>query len=300
MGSKAGVVQISGRGTNVDFTIDDSAPFDEIAQRLRQYLVDNRGLWSGGTISVNAGRLMISPEQLNQLKQVIETESGLTVNRFWCSPDNLGGINYDTNGAVPIVSTSEAAATEPTAETNAATAVEPPSSRCKLKEPKSGGSRKGRAAEALFIKATFRSGESISYPGDVVVLADVNPGAEIVAEGDIVVFGSLRGMAHAGAAGDTKATIIALDLDSPRIQIGPHTGLAPAVVPGTKAKGAAPKIAYVRRRSIYVSPYVGRFTKYSRGILYEGQDHSNYFGQGWGRQDHRHSKHRHGLGNARA
>ena len=269
MGSKAGIVQVSGRGTNVDFTIDDSAPFDEVAQRLRQYLVENRGLWSGGTISVNAGRWIISPEQLNQLKQVIETESGLTVNRFWCSPDNLGGVNYDTNGAGAADPTSEAA-TGPEASTRAATAVEPPSDRHKLKEPKSGGSRKGRPAEALFIKVTFRSGESISYPGDVVVLADVNPGAEIVADGDIVVFGSLRGMAHAGAAGDTKATIIALDLNSPRIQIGPYAGLAPAVVPGTKFKGAVPKIAYVRRRSIYVSPYVGRFTKYSRGILYEG------------------------------
>ena len=263
MASRAGIVQVSGRGTNVDFTIDDSAPFDETARRLRQYLVENRELWSSGTISVNAGRWMISREQLSQLKQIIETESGLTVNRFWCSPDNLGGAKYNTNGA-------GAAASEPSSAIPAVTATEPPSNRRKLKEPKSGGSRKGRPAETLFIKATFRSGESISYPGDVVVLADVNPGAEIAAEGDIVVFGSLRGMAHAGAAGDTKATIIALELNSPRIQIGPYTGLAPTVVPGNKSRRAVPKIAYVRRRSIYVSPYVGRFAKYSRGLLYEG------------------------------
>ena len=270
MASKTGVVQVSGRGINVDFTIDDSAPFDEVAQRLRQYLVENRGLWSSGNISVNAGRWMLSPDQLSRIKQVIETESGLTVNRFWCSPDNLDGAKYDVNGPGTAGSTPAAAARKPSNPKRDEIVEEPSSNRPKLKEPKSGGSRKGLPAEALFIKATFRSGESISYPGDVVVLADVNPGAEIVAEGDIVVFGSLRGMVHAGAAGDTKATIIALELNSPRIQIGPYTGLAPTVVPGTKTTGTVPEIAYVRRRSIYVAPYAGRYAKYGRGLLYEG------------------------------
>ena len=124
--------------------------------------------------------------------------------------------------------------------------------------------------EALFVKTTFRSGESITYHGDVIVLADVNPGAEIIAEGDIVVFGRLRGMVHAGSAGDTRATIIALELDSPRIQIGPYTGLAPTIKSSSKSTRTGPKIAYSRRRSIYVSSYAGRFARYSRGILYDG------------------------------
>ena len=102
------------------------------------------------------------------------------------------------------------------------------------------------------------------------MLSDVNPGAEILAGGDIVVFGRLRGMAHAGVEGDIKATIIALELDTPRIQIGPYTGLAPATGPRSKSKATGPKIAYVRRRNVYVAPFAGRFAKYSRGILYDG------------------------------
>ena len=268
MASKTGVVQVSGRGTNVDFTIDDSAPFDQVARGLRQYLVENRGLWSSGTIGVNAGRWMLSREQLNRIKEVIEAESGLTVSRFWCSPDHLDGANHDAGVANAAVSRPPDAARQPARPERAAVVATPPSAQPKLKEPKSGGSRKGLPAEALFIKATFRSGESINYPGDVVVLADVNPGAEIAAEGDIVVFGSLRGFVHAGAAGDTKATIIALELDSPRIQIGPYTGLAPTA--GSKTMGIGPKIAYTRRRSIYVARYAGRFARYSKGVLYEG------------------------------
>ena len=270
MASKAEVVQISGRGSNVDFTIDDSAPFDQVARRLRQYLVENRSLWSKGTISVNAGRWMLSRDQLGRIKQLIETESGLTVSRFWCSPDNLDRPNTETNGtgtkdSIPDGVPHEQAKQEPTTAT-----VPAPAMRPKLKEPRSGSSRKGLPAEALFVKTTFRSGESIHYPGDVVVLADVNPGAEILAEGDIVVFGSLRGMAHAGVEGDIKATIIALDLDSPRIQIGPHIGLAPTIAPSPKSKASGPRIAYVRRSHVYVAPFAGRFARYSRGILYDG------------------------------
>ncbi|MDP6549364.1 MAG: septum site-determining protein MinC [Dehalococcoidia bacterium] len=255
---KTSVVQVSGRGTNVDFTIDDTGPFDQVSQRLREYLVENQRLWSSGTISVNAGQRIHFRDQLSRIKEVIEAESGLTVGRFWCSPADLDGASAPSTAERPP-------------EPASPKAVEAsPASQPSVRLAGSAGSLKGVPGEALFIKETFRSGESIIYAGDVVVLADVNPGAEITADGDIVVFGCLRGLAHAGAGGDPKATVIALELDSPRIQIGPYIGLAPTTGQGPKTKGAGSRIAYVRRRSIYVSPFTGRFAKYSRGILYEG------------------------------
>jgi len=134
--------------------------------------------------------------------------------------------------------------------------------------------RESRQDTALFVKSTCRSGESIHYRGDVVVLGDVNPGAEIVATGDITVFGALRGLAHAGSGGLTKAAIIAYRLESPRLQIGPYAAVASnpgeAAEEIDKSTGAGPMIAYVRRRSIFVAPFVGRSARYSRGILYEG------------------------------
>ena len=267
MASQAEVVQVSGRGTNVDFTIDDSAPFDQVTRRLRRYLMENRELWSRGSISVNAGKWILSREQLGRIRQVIESESGLTVSRFWCSPDHLDRANFDTNGNGRVDSVPEEFALKRADGETTAAGLSMPS---KLKAPKSGSSSKGLPTEALFVKTTFRSGESIHYPGDVVVLSDVNPGAEILAGGDIVVFGSLRGLAHAGVEGDIKATIIALELDSPRIQIGPYSGLAPASGPKSKSKSTGPKIAFVRRRNVYVAPFKGRFAKYGRGILYDG------------------------------
>jgi septum site-determining protein MinC len=72
---------------------------------------------------------------------------------------------------------------------------------------------------ALFINRTLRSGTRVEFPGHVVVLGDVNPGAEIVAEGNVIIWGRLRGMVHAGSKGNRKAVICALDLSPTQLRI---------------------------------------------------------------------------------
>jgi septum site-determining protein MinC len=74
-------------------------------------------------------------------------------------------------------------------------------------------------ATALFLNKTLRSGTRIEFSGHVVVVGDVNPGAEIVAEGNVLVWGRVRGMIHAGAKGDTSAYICALDLSPTQLRI---------------------------------------------------------------------------------
>ncbi len=72
---------------------------------------------------------------------------------------------------------------------------------------------------ALFLNRTIRSGTRIEFSGHVVVLGDVNPGAEIVADGNVIIWGRLRGMVHAGAKGNRKAVICALDLSPTQLRI---------------------------------------------------------------------------------
>jgi septum site-determining protein MinC len=81
--------------------------------------------------------------------------------------------------------------------------------------------------EAIVIRRTLRSGTSIHYPGHVVVIGDVNPGAEIIAEGDVVVWGRLRGMVHAGADGDVAAVVCALDLTPTQLRIAEKIAIPP-------------------------------------------------------------------------
>ena len=268
-------VRLAARGSDISFVIDSDTPFDQVAEELRDHLASNGGLFSEGTISVDAGRRLLRPGELASIRQIIEDRSGLTVSRFWCSPDALDRASCVVESLPPEA---------PTLPPPDLTALEVPtlepffgpgdaSYDTTVSEKTSGKPAKGHSrnrSEALLIKATFRSGEIVEHPGDVVVMADVNPGAEIHADGDIVVLGALKGLVHAGASGDTRAVIIAMDLASPRIQIGPYDSIAPPGKRSPKSPASGPKIAYVRRRSIYVAPFVGRFAKYTKGVPYEG------------------------------
>lgn len=69
------------------------------------------------------------------------------------------------------------------------------------------------------IAKTVRSGGFIESTASVVVLADVNAGAEIIAADDIIVLGTLRGVAHAGFHGNDKAVIWAREIRSPQLRI---------------------------------------------------------------------------------
>lgn len=79
----------------------------------------------------------------------------------------------------------------------------------------------------VLIKRTLRSGQSIHYQGNVVVLGDVNPGAEIVAGGNVIVMGALRGVVHAGATGDNGAVVTAFRLLPTQLRIADQITRSP-------------------------------------------------------------------------
>ena len=74
-------------------------------------------------------------------------------------------------------------------------------------------------SETQYIKGAIRSGNRIEYEKSIVVIGDVNAGAEVIAGGNIIVTGVLRGLAHAGAKGNKKAIIATRKLEAPQIRI---------------------------------------------------------------------------------
>jgi septum site-determining protein MinC len=71
----------------------------------------------------------------------------------------------------------------------------------------------------LYVRGTVRGGRSLQQLGNIVVVGDVNPGAELVASQDIVVFGACRGTVHAGAQGDVNARVFAVELVPTQLRI---------------------------------------------------------------------------------
>lgn len=80
---------------------------------------------------------------------------------------------------------------------------------------------------ALMIHRTLRSGSSVKFAGHVVVIGDVNPGAEIIAGGNVVVWGRLSGVVHAGAEGDESAVVCALNLAPTQLRIASSIAIPP-------------------------------------------------------------------------
>ena len=74
-------------------------------------------------------------------------------------------------------------------------------------------------SETKFHRGSLRSGQKMESEGSLVILGDVNSGAEVMASDNIVVLGALRGLAHAGAKGNKQAMISAGLLDTVQIRI---------------------------------------------------------------------------------
>ena len=86
-------------------------------------------------------------------------------------------------------------------------------------EPETAPEQETSHVPTRIVTQPIRSGQRLYVPGDLVVVAQVSAGAEIMAEGNIHVYGTLRGRALAGVQGDTEARIFCSDLQAELVSI---------------------------------------------------------------------------------
>lgn len=111
-------------------------------------------------------------------------------------------------------------------------------------------------------RGNLRSGQSIRHAGAVVILGDVNPGAQVISGGDVLVWGRLRGTVHAGAMGDSRAIVAALDFEPVQMRIARHIAMTPKGAsnnPGywfwKRESSGKPEVARVIDNQIIVDPW---------------------------------------------
>jgi len=105
--------------------------------------------------------------------------------------------------------------------------------------------------QAVLVHRTLRSGHHVHYAGHVVVVGDVNPGAEIIAGGNVIVWGRLRGVVHAGAGGNEDAVVCALDLAPTQLRIAGQIAVSP------ERRGAAlPEMAHLRDGQLVAEKWI--------------------------------------------
>lgn len=107
--------------------------------------------------------------------------------------------------------------------------------------------------DSIVVRRTLRSGQVIHHPGHVVVIGDVNPGAEIRAGGSVIVWGRLRGTVQAGIgdAGE-RAVVCALQLSPTQLRIGGYVARSPA---NEVEEEMMPEMASVQDHQIVAEPW---------------------------------------------
>ncbi|HZK24260.1 MAG TPA: septum site-determining protein MinC [Oscillospiraceae bacterium] len=186
-------VEFKGNKDGVTIYCLDHAAFSDIMSDLAERLKQRAAFFGEAPVRIDVGQRELTEEETEALIDVVRQNSRL----------HLIAINSASDRPPAI------AAARRQGETD---------------DLRLDGFKEGRA---LVIKRTLRSGQYIRFPGHVIVLGDVNPGAEIVADGDIYVFGTLRGIAHAGVDGDRSASVVALRLAPTQLRIADIISRAP-------------------------------------------------------------------------
>ncbi|MBP9501500.1 MAG: septum site-determining protein MinC [Candidatus Promineofilum sp.] len=221
-------IDIKGNRDGLIIRVTDHPDF-AVYENLRRELEKKRDFLQGSRIALEIGRRTLNNEQLTGLRELFDTHKLL-----------LWAIIADDR------ETREKAREMGLATRLSGSATDLEGNALKIspngKDNGTNGTKEAPPANALLLRETLRSGRSVVHEGHVVILGDVNPGAEVIATGNVIVWGRLRGMVHAGAAGEASAVICALELNPTQLRIADRI----AVAPDDNRADAVPEQATIR------------------------------------------------------
>lgn len=113
--------------------------------------------------------------------------------------------------------------------------------------------------KTYFHRGTLRSGASIDYDGNVVVIGDVNPASIIRAKGNVVVIGHLNGSVFAGLGGDTEAFVGAMFFNPIQVTIGTQTinDIQKELLDSNRVdKSSKFKFAHIKNQEIIIEEWI--------------------------------------------
>ena len=188
------------------FVFTPQPPIADWLADLDATLERSKGFFAGHPVALDLSAAGLTPPEITQLTASL-AERGIRVL-------GIEGIapHDATPGLPPLLRGGRGAQEIEIPEPAAASAEPAPALPPQKQEPAS-----------LLIDSPVRSGQSVVYiEGDVTVLGSVGSGAEIIAGGSIHIYGTLRGLAMAGASGNPRARIFCHRFEGELLAIGPH------------------------------------------------------------------------------
>lgn len=86
--------------------------------------------------------------------------------------------------------------------------------------PSPNGSSLSDRSERLILYNSLRSGQNIQHDGDVILWGHLHAGAEVLASGSVLIAGRLKGIVHAGKAGQKDVYVLAGSFETPQVRVG--------------------------------------------------------------------------------
>ena len=219
-----GCVTFKGRKDGITVVLDENAEFSAIVEALREKITAAESFFGDTQAVVRFNGRQLSEEEKEVLVEIIKDGSKLDV-------------------------------LEAVVEYKNAPVLDDEQPRDEIKET-GGYEMADNESMTVFQRGSLRSGQSIRYAGSVVLMGDVNAGAEIVAEGNVIVNGVIKGMVHAGCAGDSSCYVSALSMQPTQLRIADVIIYIPAEVTKNNKNRVAPVYAHISGGQIYISPLV--------------------------------------------
>jgi septum site-determining protein MinC len=212
------------------FLFNDQVPFSDVIKAVEDELARANGFFRDSPAILSFGGRLLNKEEWRTLKEILHRE-GLLLRYAVATEPASRELLYKEG--LPVRES-----------------LLLPSQETKKGHPTVKGSN------ALYLRRSLRSGQKEVFEGNVILVGDVNQGAEILAGGDAIVFGTLRGVVHAGYPDNKEAIVIALNLTPLQLRIGPFIGRADEGQNHRRVQH--PEIARVKDERIIIEPYNGK------------------------------------------
>lgn len=203
----------------------EEVEFDEILKQMEEKILSAGKFFKGAKLLVKYRGKKLTFEEEQKMFQLLQSKSGAKIT----------GIEMDTEEPPKVE-------------------VEPqpqPHAKIRMSNFFFKGLEEGITK---FYRGTVRSGQLLNFDGNLVVVGDVNPGAELIATGNVVVMGTLRGIVHAGANGNKEAIVVALNLQPTQLRIADVITRPPDE--NDNGGQFIPELAYIKDDIVYIDRYL--------------------------------------------
>src|SRR5947208_2800714 len=201
--SVQGNIAIKGTRNGLLLTLEPETPFSELLNALSHRLSEAPGFFRGASLALDTTRRNLRISERTQLEALLAN--------YQMSVTSLEQTLIAKHNEREVISSSDIGSDPFIASEITSEQTQEQTYRLDPRD----------SDDTLFLRRTVRSGQEIHHASNIVILGDVNPGAEIVASGDIIVWGVLRGMVHAGYPNNENAIVCSLLLAPVQLRIAP-------------------------------------------------------------------------------